>query len=106
MEHKEDSLNNRFKPLEGPHTDTIFAVDDDIRVPCVQLSLGYEVWQNSPRNIIGFIPRLHLRGASGYVYRCWWRVWWQGTYSIILTKAAFLHHDYFNMYTNVMPKEI
>lgn len=27
-------------------------------------------------------------------------------YTIILTKAAFLHHDYFSMYTNVMPQNI
>ncbi len=39
-----DSLNNRFRPLDGlPHTDGIFAVDDDMRVSCDDLSLGYEV---------------------------------------------------------------
>ena len=38
-----------------------------------------------------------------WVYRCWWRSWREGAYSIILTKAAFLHHDYFKLYTNTMP---
>lgn len=103
-----DSLNSRFKPLTGPHTDAIFTVDDDMRVSCKDLGLGYEVWLNSQRTLVGYMPRLHLRQSDGksWRYRCWWRVWWHGTYSIMLTKAAFLHHDYFNLYTNVMPQSI
>jgi len=50
-----DSLNNRFKPLEGPHTDCIFAVDDDMRVPCEDLELAYEVWRGSPSSLVGFM---------------------------------------------------
>ena len=30
----------------------------------------------------------------------------EGAYSIILTKAAFLHHDYFELYTHVMPAAV
>lgn len=101
-----DSLNNRFKPLDGPHTDGIFAVDDDMRVPCEDLSNAFEVWMGSSRSLVGYMPRIHIRSKSGLVYRCWWRVWWHGVYSIILTKAAILHHDYFNMYTNVMPQSV
>eukprot|EP01041_Mallomonas_annulata_P012676 gene12676-26700_t len=104
--HENDSLNNRFIPLAGPHTETIFAVDDDIRVPCSELNLGYQTWRSSPHAIIGFMPRIHIRGSLGWNYRCWWTVWWKGTYSIILTKAAFLHHNYFDLYTNKMPIEI
>jgi len=40
----EDSLNNRFSPLqEGTYTDGIFSVDDDIRVSCQDLKLTHEV---------------------------------------------------------------
>jgi len=77
-----------------------------MRVPCVELELGQEVFRGSSQSIIGFMPRIHVRGAGGYIYRCWWRVWWYGAYSIILTKAAFLHHRYFHLYTNVMPEKI
>lgn len=102
-----DSLNSRFIPLTTPHTDAIFTVDDDIRVFCDDLERGYETWRNSPKTIVGFMPRIHLRGKDGrLVYRCWWSVWWHGMYTIILTKAAFLHHDYLNLYTNVMPQNI
>lgn len=103
-----DSLNNRFKPItSGDHTDCIFAVDDDMRVSCNDLSLAYEVWRSSKKSLVGFMPRIHLRGLDGkYIYRCWWRVWWHGVYSMILTKAALLHHDYLDMYTNIMPQSI
>jgi Glycosyl transferase family 64 domain len=113
VEHQTDSLNNRFRPLEGPHTDAVFAVDDDIRITCEDLTLAYEVWLGNPRTIVGFMPRIHLKSAVQipgkpvqYEYRCWWRVFLHGAYSIILTKAAFLHHDYFGMYTNEMPAKI
>jgi len=95
-----DSLNSRFRPLTDPHTDAIFSVDDDMRVPCKELGLAYEVWLNSPNTIVGFMPRLHLRNGSRYEYRCWWRVWWHGAYSIVLTKAAILHHRFFELYSS------
>jgi hypothetical protein len=37
------SLNNRFIPPEGLATDGVFAVDDDIRVPCADLEFAHEV---------------------------------------------------------------
>eukprot|EP01034_Spumella_vulgaris_P033936 gene33936-41857_t len=46
---KNDSLNSRFKPLQGPHFDAILSVDDDMRIPCEDLNLAYEVWRGSPR---------------------------------------------------------
>jgi hypothetical protein len=93
-----DSLNSRFRPIEGPHNDAIFSVDDDMRVPCEDLMLAHEVWRGSSRSIVGFMPRIHIRRNGKLEYRCWWRVWWHGTYSIILTKAAILHHDFFGLY--------
>jgi len=77
-----------------------------MRVPCSELELAFEVWQSSPRTLVGFMPRTHIRRNDALEYRCWWRVWWDGAYSIILTKAAILHHDYFRAYFEVLPKEI
>ncbi len=93
--------------MEGPHLDAILSVDDDMRIPCADLDLAYEVWRGSPRSIVGFMPRIHLRQPDGkLVYRCWWRVWWHGLYSIILTKAAIMHHDFFAMYSLAMPQAV
>jgi hypothetical protein len=102
------SLNNRFRPLDDvEHTDGIFAVDDDMRVTCRDLALAFEVWQKSPQTLVGFMPRVHLRDSQGIMrYRCWWSTWWHGVYSIILTKAAILHHNFLTMYTNDMPVSI
>ena len=102
------SLNNRFRPLDGAeHTDAIFAVDDDMRVTCRDLALAFEVWQQSTRSLVGFMPRVHIRDRDGVLrYRCWWSTWWHGVYSIILTKAAILHHDFLREYTHEMPATI
>lgn len=53
------SLNNRFVPPEGLSTDAVFAVDDDIRVPCSDLDFAYEVWRVADGSLVGFMPRIH-----------------------------------------------
>eukprot|EP00638_Chattonella_subsalsa_P004974 CAMPEP_0117746040 /NCGR_PEP_ID=MMETSP0947-20121206/7720_1 /TAXON_ID=44440 /ORGANISM="Chattonella subsalsa, Strain CCMP2191" /LENGTH=420 /DNA_ID=CAMNT_0005563309 /DNA_START=325 /DNA_END=1587 /DNA_ORIENTATION=+ len=110
-QHQEvDSLNNRFRPILDLKTDAVFAVDDDITVPCSDLDFAHEVWQSSPKSMVGFMPRTHtpvmVGSALEYAYNCWWKVWWEGSYSMILTKAAFIHRDYLNTYTHQMPSEI
>lgn len=101
-----DSLNNRFRPLPpAAHTDAVFSVDDDMRIPCADLSVAHEVWASAPMNMVGFMPRIHVRRGDSYQYRCWWFTWWTGAYSIVLTKAALLHHRYFAMYTS-LPQEL
>lgn len=56
--------------------------------------------------MVGFIPRSHdaimSEGRLMYKYLYWWRVWWSGTYSIILTKASFFNEKYLSMYTDRM----
>ena len=107
--HTVDSLNNRFLPISGPHTEAIFSVDDDMRVSCEDLSLAYEAWAGSKMTIVGFMPRLHLRSSENHAlldYRCWWRVWWHGRYSIILTKAAIFNHLFLQLYSEQMPASI
>jgi len=94
-------------PLKSVHSNAILNVDDDMKIPCSDLALAYQVWKTASRTIVGFMPRIHIRGSDNkYIYRCWWRVWWQGAYSIILTKAAFIHHDYFHYYTRTMSSKI
>lgn len=45
-------------------------------------------------------------GTIGYKYGGWWTVWWTGTYSMVLSKAAFFHKKYLYMYTKDMPASI
>lgn len=44
--------------------------------------------------------------ADYYTYSGWWSVWWSGTYSMVLSKAAFFHKKFLTLYTNDMPASI
>ncbi|XP_021730193.1 glycosyltransferase family 64 protein C4-like isoform X2 [Chenopodium quinoa] len=109
--NEEDNLNNRFKPIKDLRTDAIFSVDDDVIVPCDALDFAFTVWQTAPSTMVGFVPRMHWLGEKKnthayYDYGGWWSVWWTGTYSMVLSKAAFFHRNYLDMYTNQMPASI
>lgn len=45
-------------------------------------------------------------GNYEYSYGGWWSVWWTGTYSMVLSKAAFLHKKYLEIYTNEIPASL
>lgn len=87
---------SRFLPLaEGTYTDGVLAVDDDMRISCHDLALAHETWRNSPDTLVGWMPRTHMRGSEGgLLYRCWWSVWWSGSYSIVLTKVPRYNHSH------------
>ena len=46
------------------------------------------------------------KGKDKYIYGGWWSVWWTGTYSMVLSKAAFFHKKYLKLYTDEMPASI
>ncbi|KAM6587568.1 glycosylinositol phosphorylceramide mannosyl transferase 1 isoform X1 [Cannabis sativa] len=109
--NEEDNLNNRFKPIKDLATDAIFSVDDDVIVPCSTLDFAFTVWQTAPSTMVGFVPRMHWldkerNGLAYYKYGGWWSVWWMGTYSMVLSKAAFFHRKYLDFYTNKMSPTI
>lgn len=41
-----------------------------------------------------------------YTYGGWWSVWWMGSYSMVLSKAAFIHQKYLELYTHDMPASV
>ncbi|XP_021842091.2 glycosylinositol phosphorylceramide mannosyl transferase 1 [Spinacia oleracea] len=109
--NEEDNLNNRFKPIKDLRTDAIFSVDDDVIVPCDALDFAFTTWQTAPSSMVGFVPRMHWLSEkkdthASYYYGGWWSVWWTGSYSMVLSKAAFFHRKYLDMYTNQMPASI
>ncbi|XP_026664705.2 glycosyltransferase family 64 protein C4-like isoform X2 [Phoenix dactylifera] len=108
--NEEDNLNNRFKPIGDLKNDAIFSVDDDVIVPCPTLDFAFAVWQSSPDTMAGFVPRMHSlaeeNGMPYYRYGGWWSVWWMGAYSMVLSKAAFFHRKYLDLYTYKMPSSI
>ncbi|KAI3458580.1 hypothetical protein Pfo_015243 [Paulownia fortunei] len=105
--NKEDSLNNRFKEIKDLKSDVVFSIDDDIIFPCTTVEFAFNVWQSAPDTMVGFVPRIHWVDKSKgnqeeYIYSGWWSVWWTGTYSMILSKAAFFHKKYLSQYTYEM----
>ncbi|XP_050156001.1 glycosylinositol phosphorylceramide mannosyl transferase 1-like [Malus sylvestris] len=108
--NKEDSLNNRFKEIKVLRTDAVFSIDDDVIFPCSSVEFAFDVWQSASDTMVGFVPRMHWVDPKGdknhYIYGGWWSVWWTGTYSMVLSKAAFFHKKYLSLYTNEMPASI
>ncbi|KAL5773832.1 hypothetical protein ACOSP7_013472 [Xanthoceras sorbifolium] len=107
----EDSLNNRFKEIKDLNVDAVFSIDDDVIFPCTSVKFAFDVWQSAPDTMVGFVPRrVSLDQSQGnkdsYIYGGWWSVWWTGTYSMVLSKAAFFHKKYLGIYTNEMPASI
>ncbi|XP_050385865.1 glycosylinositol phosphorylceramide mannosyl transferase 1 [Argentina anserina] len=109
--NKEDSLNNRFKEIPDLATDAVFSIDDDVIFPCSSVEFAFDVWQSASDSMVGFVPRMHWVDPTNgrmdhYIYGGWWSVWWTGTYSMVLSKAAFFHKKYLKLYTNEMPASI
>lgn len=60
------------------------------------------------RALVGFSPRMHVRdmwtGALRYLR--WQHTFWNGAYSIVLTKAAFFHQDYLLDFRKTIPESL
>ena len=101
-----DSLNNRFTLLEAPAADAIFSVDDDLIVSCEILQSMVNIWASAQRQMVGVAPRLVSRDpteSGDWRYLRWWHVWWNGSYSLVLTKVCVLHRDYFDAFNGPSP---
>ncbi|GIL47693.1 hypothetical protein Vafri_4457 [Volvox africanus] len=98
------SLNNRFWPLEGLRTEAVLSLDDDIVAPCEVLDQLFVIWRRDPYNMAGFYPRLHVldQNCKFRYLQGFGTLFWHRKYSLVLTKAAMLHRDYLEYYTNHM----
>lgn len=116
---EKDSLNSRFLPIKDLRTDSIFMVDDDVRVACSSLLHGFRAWQLSPDSMVGYYPRLassplfssassdSVAGGKRLVYHTFPSVILRGIFNMVLTKACFLHSKYLELYSgDVHPQEI
>jgi glucuronyl/N-acetylglucosaminyl transferase EXT2 len=103
------SIQNRFEPVVGLKTKAVFNVDDDVRIPCGTLSSGYRLWKKHQDALVGYYAR-NYAPASVPADGCSWKyvanefyLWWSGRYSIVLTKAAFMHQKYLTLYKENLP---
>ena len=109
-----DSLNSRFLPIPDLSTDALFMVDDDLKVSCESLQLGFFAWRSFQNSLVGYYPRL---GSSAVrkdnsamdtmTYHNWPEVFFHQRFNLILTKASFLHKKYLELYSSSLhPSEI
>lgn len=86
----------------------VLSIDDDLVIPCDDIKNSLNVWQSNRYSIVGFTPRMAthdiISGKSRYLR--WQHTWWNGIYSIMLTKVAFLHRDYLQNYKLSVPNVI
>lgn len=82
-------------------TDAVLSTDEDVLVPCQDLSLLHSTWQLNPLVLVGYSPRLYaydvISGALKYLN--WQHTWWTGAYGIMLTKLCMLHKKSVHIHT-------
>ena len=119
-----DSLNNRFLPLPSTATRALFVTDEDVRLSAAEVATGFEVWQSSPQQLVGYFPRSHssnqpdpssTAAPTGTTtpppQQPHWRYIWRNKdvtaeYSMILTKAMFVSSAYNYLYTCLLPRRL
>jgi len=105
-----NSLNERFVVPEGgaPSTKGILCVDDDLFYPCEALDAGFFKWTRSPNRMVGYDRRLHDDSSPSGEWKYGFLSLSKNRteYSITLTRHAFIHVDYLQIYTNHLPQGI
>lgn len=67
---------------------------------------GWSPFKTSYIDHSSYSTCLQKDNGDKFEYGGWWSVWWTGTYSMVLSKAAFFHKKYFSLYTKEMPASI
>jgi hypothetical protein len=109
----DSSLNSRFNIILPSKSDAIFTTDDDIIISCKDLISAYNIWKNNNTDtMVGFAARVHTREqiktsnntivyTNRYIYTMYDHPARKfNYYSIVLTKASFIHKKYLNLYSN------
>ena len=103
--HQTNSLNHRFHNITPVPTEAVLSIDDDLVVPCDVIERSFRLWRSNKRVLVGFSPRMVvwdiITGTTKYLH--WQHTWWTGIYSVVLTKACFLHREYLLDYVATIP---
>lgn len=83
--------------------DALFFIRTLLRTACFEQSVCFYIHNYVVHSSFGCFQD---DVQDKFTYSGWWSVWWTGTYSMILSKAAFFHKKYLSMYTYDMPSSI
>jgi hypothetical protein len=87
--HANNSLSNRYLPDDQLRYRGVLSLDDDLRLPCVDIERAFASWRSSPSSLTGFVARLAEVSTSPR-YQTEPEAVAKGWYNIILTGAAFI----------------
>jgi len=104
IKRRQDSLNDRFKPIEEKTTNCTVIADDDIFIKQTDFNNAIDVWSRDETRLIGAFPRSHVQTGPGEL------VQYIGSpkdrYSMVLTKFMVMHSSYLEYYTYAMPEQV
>ncbi|CAD5229811.1 unnamed protein product [Bursaphelenchus okinawaensis] len=101
---KEDSMNERFRPLDLIETNAVFSMDDDFEVGNEVIELSFRIWQSNPETIVGPNARLALFNKEKEEFE--YLTENECMYNIILTSGAFMHRSYLASYWSADFKQV
>ena len=101
-------LEHRFDIPLSLETDAVLSYDDDLRIPCSDLEVGFQTWRQFPDRIVGFVNRWHQLQEDGKTWKYAFpnsksMIPW---YSMILTDASFLHRNWLEKFLSDSPRGI
>ncbi|KAI6211682.1 Exostosin-like 3 [Aphelenchoides besseyi] len=99
VKQNQNSLNNRFKPIEQIRTEAVLSLDDDLDFRASEIVFAFRVWRENRDRLVGLPARYHANYNGELFYNsnhtC--------QLSMILTGASFVHKSFFHAYWNQMP---
>ena len=104
--HDTKSLHNRFQIRTPPPTTAILSTDDDIVASCGSLAAAFAEWKNAPQQLVGYHLRVHREDDVTMQWTYHSVPWYRPSYSLTLTKLAFLHRQYLYSYEQHLPRRI
>jgi Glycosyl transferase family 64 domain len=87
--HSNNSLTNRYYPDDQLRFRGVLSLDDDLRIPCIDIERAFARWRTSPSSLTGFVPRLAEVSVNPR-YQTEQESIAKGWYNLILTGAAFI----------------
>ncbi|KAI9482863.1 MAG: nucleotide-diphospho-sugar transferase [Benjaminiella poitrasii] len=84
------TINNKFNPIQGITTDSVFIMDNNAVVSIEDIEFGYQVWKKNMDAIVGFSP---VMIDSNH-------------YNMLESNSVFMKSDYLYAYTCLLPQEV
>eukprot|EP01094_Clydonella_sp_ATCC50884_P012691 TRINITY_DN22996_c0_g1_i1.p1 TRINITY_DN22996_c0_g1~~TRINITY_DN22996_c0_g1_i1.p1 ORF type:complete len:278 (+),score=106.89 TRINITY_DN22996_c0_g1_i1:111-836(+) len=100
LRQERNEVENRLLQAQHVRTPCVLQLDDDLFVPLADVRMAFRTWLGSPQQLVGFAPRIHYEVARG---RWKYDRHVDGSYSMVIGSAIFLHRSYHELYAGPSP---